>query len=161
MLIWGESIYTIRSRNYSRLNQTLIGCLITALDAKLLSPQSACNWPLETFQIKHKTIASPLSTLNWHYNRIGRYKTKIKRFDCKTYIGSAGCATVSCADHFEWCSHALLYFWKFCWFWRNQPQKNGAWGCQESQAIEVAYELRSGAFNCFIWRDWIVECQEI
>lgn len=43
----------------------------------------------------------------------------------------------------------------------TNPQKNGAWGCQESQAIEVAYELRSGAFNCFIWRDWIVECQEI
>lgn len=29
----------------------------------------------------------------------------------------------------------------------TNPPKNGAWGCQESQAIEVAYELRSGAFT--------------
>lgn len=35
-----ERAYTIRSSNYSRLNQTLIGSLITTLDTKPLSPQS-------------------------------------------------------------------------------------------------------------------------
>jgi hypothetical protein len=33
----------------------------------------SCNWPLETLLIKHKTIASPLSILNWHNNKIRRF----------------------------------------------------------------------------------------